>query len=172
MVNWLSHCGFRAFALSLHPNDGSLGLDELALQIGEFAEQHVPAGEQFALIGFSMGGLVARYYVQRLGGINRVRRFVTISTPHSGSYVAYLLGTRGSQQMRPGSQFLEELNRDAAQLERVRFVSIWTPLDLMIVPASSSRLGVGEEFRIPVAVHPWMLQSRRVLKLVANLLRE
>ena len=73
--------------------------------------------------------------------------------------------------MRPGSVFLNELNRDAALLERVKFVSIWTPLDLMIVPANSSRLGVGEEFRIPVALHPWMLRSKRILELVAKLLR-
>ncbi len=170
MVNWLKTRGFHPLALNLIPSDGEVGLDELALQMGQFVDLHLSREEQFDLVGFSMGGLVSRYYVQRLGGMGRVRRLITISTPHKGSYWAYAVGNKGSRQMRPGSAFLEDLNRDAAMLERVKFASIWTPLDLMIVPAESSRLGVGEEFRIPVALHPWMLTSRRSLELVEKLL--
>ncbi|MGO9865717.1 MAG: esterase/lipase family protein [Terriglobales bacterium] len=171
MASWLSASGFRPLALNLIPSSGALGLDQLAAQVGEFADRHLSPGEHFDLVGFSMGGLVSRYFVQRLGGIERVRRLITISAPHHGTYLAYALGNRGSRQMRPGSDFLRQLNRDAGMLERVGFASIWTPLDLMIVPANSSRLGVGEEFRIPVALHPWMLRSKRVLELVAKLLR-
>ncbi len=171
MASWLKACGFRPLALNLSPNNGAVGLDELAAQVGAFVDQHLLPGEPFDLVGFSMGGLVSRYYVQRLGGLERVGRLIAISTPNHGSYLAYILDNPGSRQMRPGSAFLRELNRDAALLERVRFASIWTPLDLMIIPAHSSRLRVGEEFRIPVAVHPWMLRSRRSLELVARLLR-
>jgi triacylglycerol lipase len=171
MVSWLRTSGLRPLALNLIPSSGALGLDELAAQVGEFADRHLSPSEHFDLVGFSMGGLVSRYYVQRLRGIERVRRLITISTPHHGTFSAYALGNRGSRQMRPGSDFLRELNRDAALLERVRLASIWTPLDLMILPANSSRLGVGEEFSIPVALHPWMLRSKRVLEVVARLLR-
>jgi len=171
MANWLKVRGFRPLAPNLIPSSGAVGVDALAAQIGPFVDRHLSPGQQFDLIGFSMGGLVSRYYVQRLGGMERVGRLITISAPHHGTYSAYILGNRGSKQMRPGSVFLNELNRDAALLDRVRFVSIWTPLDLMIVPAKSSRLGVGEEFRIPVALHPWMLRSKRILELVAKLLR-
>jgi triacylglycerol lipase len=171
MANWLRIRGFRPLAVNLIPSSGAVGLDALAAQIGPFVDRHVPPGEQFDLVGFSMGGLVSRYYVQRLGGMERVGRLITISAPHHGSYWAYALHNQGSKQMRPGSVFLNGLNRDADVLERVKFASIWTPLDLMIVPANSSRLGVGEEFRIPVALHPWMLRSRRSLELVARLLR-
>jgi triacylglycerol lipase len=127
-------------------------------------------GEPFDLVGFSMGGLVCRYYVQRLGGVERVGRLITISAPHLGTYWAYTGGNKGSRQMRPGSEFLVELNRDARILERVKFASIWTPLDLTIVPAWSSRLGVGEEFQVSVMLHPWMLGSRRCLEVVGGLL--
>ena len=171
MARWLKPRGFRPLALDLTPSDGAVGLDDLAGQLRAFVEQHLSPEEQFDLVGFSMGGLVSRYYVQRLGGMERVGRLITISAPHRGTYWAYAVGNKGSRQMRPGSAFLEELNRDAGTLERVSFASIWTPLDLMIVPAGSSRLGVGEEFRIPVALHPWMLTSRRSLALVEKLLR-
>ncbi|HSZ63839.1 MAG TPA: triacylglycerol lipase [Terriglobales bacterium] len=172
MANRLKVRGFRPLAPDLKPSSGATGLDALAAQIGPFVDRYLPPEEQFDLVGFSMGGLVSRYYVQRLGGMKRVAHLITISAPHHGSYSAYLtMGNVGAKQMRPGSVFLQDLNRDAAMLDRVRFVSIWTPLDLMIVPANSSRLGVGEEYRIPVALHPWMLRNMRTLELVAKLLR-
>ena len=117
-----------------------------------------------------MGGLVSRYYVQRLGGMNRVGRLITISTPHRGTYWALANGNVGSRQMRPGSEFLRELNRDAGVLERVQHASIWTPLDLMILPPWSSRLG--EDFGVMVGLHAWMPRSRKCWKVVRRLLGE
>ena len=172
MKNRLAASGFRPLGPDLTPSDGSVGLDKLAARLATFVEQHVSSEEQFDLVGFSMGGIIARYYVQRMGGIRRVERLITISAPHHGTYTAYAMGNCGARQMRPGSVFLKELNQDAALLEQVRFVSIWTPFDVMIAPATSSRLGVGKEFRIPVAMHPWMLTSKRVLATVEKLLRE
>ncbi|WP_178378225.1 hypothetical protein [Chroogloeocystis siderophila] len=37
-----------------------------------------------------MGGLAGRHYLQCLGGVNRVQRFISISTPHRGMWTAYL----------------------------------------------------------------------------------
>jgi triacylglycerol lipase len=170
MARMLEARGLRPLAVDLVPSDGAVGLDELAGKVGAFVERELAPGEPFDLVGFSMGGLVSRYYVQRLGGLERVGRLITISAPHRGTYWAYTGGNKGSRQMRPGSEFLVELNRDMRILERVKFASIWTPLDLMIVPARSSRLGVGDEFQIPVMLHPWMLRSRRCLDVVGRLL--
>ena len=43
------------------------------------------------MVGHSLGGLIARYYVTRLGGDERVHTLVTLGTPHSGTYSAYAL---------------------------------------------------------------------------------
>ena len=170
MARWLEGRGFRALAVDLTPSDGAVGLNKLAEQLRGFVEQNLAPGEWFDLIGFSMGGLVSRYYVQRLGGVERVGRLITISAPHRGTYWAYTAGNAGSKQMRPGSAFLTDLDRDIRNLERVRVASIWTPLDLMIVPAGSSRLGVGEEFRLVVGLHAWMVKDRRCWEVVGRLL--
>ena len=172
MARFLSEQGVRPLALDLVPSNGDLGLDALARQVTTFADERIPSGEQFDLVGFSMGGLVSRYYVQRLGGLERVTRVITISTPHFGTLWAHTARNPASRQMRRGSEFLAKLNRDTAMLERLRFASIWTPMDLMILPASSSRLGVGEDFRIPVALHAWMPGNRRCWELVARMLRQ
>ncbi len=40
--------------------------------------------EKVHVIGHSLGGLITRYYVQRMGGHARVHTVVTLGTPHSG----------------------------------------------------------------------------------------
>ncbi len=124
MSGFLETRGFRTFAPSLAPSTGKIGLDELALQLKTYIDKTIPAGETFHLVGFSMGGLICRYYLQRLDGMKRVKRFISISTPHHGSRMAYLLGNAGCRQMRPGSEFLKDLNSDVNRLEEVKIVSI------------------------------------------------
>jgi triacylglycerol lipase len=49
--------------------------------------------------------------------------------------------------------------------------TVWTPYDLMILPAKSSQLpGARSDLRVPVAMHRFMLSDPRVLDHVANLL--
>ena len=119
-----------------------------------------------------MGGIVSRYYVQRLGGIERVQRFITISSPHQGTTVAHLSQLPGCRQMRPSSFLIQDLNQDVEMLEQLNFTSIWTPFDLMIVPAKSSRLPVGREVVLPVAAHAWMLKDSRCIQAVVAALSE
>jgi triacylglycerol lipase len=161
------------YSLDLIPNDSSVGLDKLAEQVANYAEAVFGRDRPFDLVGFSMGGIVSRYYIQRLGGIDRVQRFVTISSPHNGTVTAYALNLEGSLQMRPKSPFLQDLNRDAVDmLGRINFTSMWTPFDMMIFPARSSKMPVGREIKLPVLVHRWMVSDRRSLNTVARVLSE
>jgi triacylglycerol lipase len=114
-----------------------------------------------------MGGIVSRYYVQRLGGIKRVKRFITLSAPNHGTAIAYFNQGLGCVQMRPDSNFLRELNRDATMLSQINFTSIWTPLDMMIVPASSSIMPVGDNIMVSVFNHAWMLTDEKSLSAIA-----
>jgi triacylglycerol lipase len=162
--------GWEAHTLSLVPSWGQLGLDALAQQIADFVAQTFPDGRVFDLVGFSMGGLVCRYYLQRLGGLARVRRFVTISAPHRGSLLAWLIPNAGCRQMRPGSAFLRDLQRDVERLGEIQFTSLWTQFDLIIVPAVSSILPVGESRRFWCVAHPLMVWESRCLRAVAQAL--
>lgn len=163
MSRYLGDRGWSVYAPDLRPSRGEVSLADLADQLRTFIGCQVPP-DPIALVGFSMGGIVSRYYVQRLGGLARVRQLVTISSPHHGTRTAYLFDRPGCRQMRPASKFLLELERDIqATLGRLDVTSIWTPYDLTIVPASSSALDIGQQVRIPVLLHPWMLRDRRCL---------
>ncbi|MDZ7968339.1 MAG: triacylglycerol lipase [Nostoc sp. DedSLP03] len=158
--------GWSVHSLNLVPNNGDVGLDQLAKQVADYVTATFAPEQRLDLVGFSMGGIVSRYYVQRLGGINRVQRFLTISSPHHGTVVAYGSRRPGCLQMRPDSIFLKDLNSDAVMLGQLDFTSIWTPYDLMIVPANSSQMPVGSQVIVPVTLHPWMLTDPRSLRVV------
>jgi pimeloyl-ACP methyl ester carboxylesterase len=90
------------------------------------------------IVGHSLGGLIARYYVQRLGGDLRVRTLVTLGTPHSGTRVAPLADAHPIvRQMRPGSAVIEELRLPAPDC-RTRFVSFWSDLDHLMDPQETA----------------------------------
>ncbi|MFH8664586.1 lipase family alpha/beta hydrolase [Streptomyces anulatus] len=90
------------------------------------------------VVGHSLGGLIARYYVQRLGGDRRVRTLVTLGTPHGGTAVAPGAGIHPIvRQMRGGSSLIEELRTPAPGC-RTRFVSFWSELDQVMVPAETA----------------------------------
>jgi pimeloyl-ACP methyl ester carboxylesterase len=92
------------------------------------------------IVAHSLGGLIARYYVQRLGGDAQVRTLVTLGTPHSGTRAVPALTPHPlARQMRPGSPVLTELAGPARGC-RTRFVAFWSDLDQLMIPVSAARL--------------------------------
>jgi triacylglycerol lipase len=141
--------------------------------VADYVDRTFESGQIIDLLGFSMGGLVTRYYLQRLGGVERVKRYITISAPNNGTLTAYSLPLKGITQMRINSSFLQDLNQDHDQyLSKLQVTNLWTPYDLMILPAHSSKMGIGREISVPVAVHAWMPSDRRVMKLIASALSD
>ena len=160
---YLEKQGWTVHAVNLVPNNGDIGIEQQAYQLKAFIEGSLESQSSFYLLGFSMGGLVSRYYLQRLDGLQRVRRFIGVAVPHYGSALAWCRWNIGGRQMRPGSQFLTDLNRDMDQLSRCRPLSLWTPYDLLVVPAYHCRLPIGESQRLLVRTHDYMLWDTRSL---------
>lgn len=172
MSTHLQQQGWSVHSLSLTPSNGNIPLEQLAAQVSDYATHAFAPGQTFDLVGFSMGGIVSRYYLQRLGGLERVQRFVTIASPHRGTVVAYGSLRPGCMQMRPNSPFLQDLNRDLDRLRRLDFTSIWTPLDLMIVPANSSQIPVARDLQVWVPAHAWMVSHYQTLQAVTTTLEQ
>jgi pimeloyl-ACP methyl ester carboxylesterase len=95
--------------------------------------------DRIHVVGHSMGGLVARYYVQRLGGDARVHTLVTLGTPHQGTRAARLLPRGVCRQLAPDSDIVAELARPAPDC-RTRFMSFWSDLDALMSPKQAARL--------------------------------
>ncbi|GHG65642.1 esterase/lipase family protein [Streptomyces griseocarneus] len=96
--------------------------------------------ERVDMVGHSLGGLVARYYIQRLGGDARVRTLVTLGTPHGGTRVAPLMSAHPLvRQMRPDSDVIAELAEPAPHCA-TQFIGFWSDLDQIMVPVETARI--------------------------------
>jgi triacylglycerol lipase len=163
LKNRLENHGIDCYVPKLKPASGRPGLDILAQGLKEDIDKKFGDKEPIAIVAFSMGGLVSRYYLQKLGGAERCESFITISTPHNGSLAAYTLPTRGVKQMRPESDFLRELRETEGTLGSIPIVSYRTPMDLIILPTSSSIWDRAENQSHNIALHPLMLHSNSIL---------
>ena len=90
------------------------------------------------VVGHSLGGLVARHYVQRQGGDRRVDSLVTLGTPHGGSVLAHALPTPLVRQLRPGSSLLTELAEPVDRCD-TRITAVYSDLDQLVLPTSAGR---------------------------------
>jgi triacylglycerol lipase len=161
----------RVIQPTLLPNGGHAPLEQLAHQLSESINREL-GNEPIDLVGFSMGGLISRYYLQRLGGIARTGRFVTMASPHNGTLTARLNNAPGCVQMRPGSEFLRDLASDADSLRGLPFTSFYTPLDTIIVPPRSSKMPQARNIRMWGLIHPSFILETRCIRAVAQALRE
>ena len=119
-------------------NDVRAAAEQLSAEVEELVAR--TGYERIHVVGHSLGGLIARYYVQRLGGHERVHTLVTMGTPHAGTYTAYMLFPyRLARQLRPGSDLAAELDLEVPGC-RTRFICYWSDLDQMIVPKRNARM--------------------------------
>jgi len=160
LATYLEALGADCLTPSLTPSDGRDGLPDLAQKLDGIIRERLAPDEPVDLIGFSMGGVIARYWLQEVGGYGRTRRFFAISAPFAGSLWSHLHSGLGVRQMRPGSDLLRRLEAGEGRLEGMDLVSYWTPLDLVIVPPTSSIWRRAENVRLLIPCHPCMLWSR------------
>ena len=153
------------YALSYGPPLASI--ERFADQMAERIDTILAAtgARQVIVVAHSMGGLVARAYLRRYGGA-KLRRLVTIGTPHHGSVLAYTFFGRSLAQMRPLSRWLMELN--AAQVDTCPpIVSLWSWQDSMVVPQTSSLLPGAQNVALVGIAHNTLLRDAQVQERVA-----
>ena len=163
---------FECRVPKLRPCDGRGGLEPLAKQLKQDIDAAYGPKQPVSIVAFSMGGLVARYYLQNLGGAPRCAQLITISSPHHGTDSAWYYPTKGAAQMRPGSRFLADLEMTQSRLGKMPVVSYRTQRDLVVVPPESSVWDRAVNLEYPVLLHALMLHSNAVLSDIERRLLE
>lgn len=173
--------GFPVFSLNLA---GFLGLYNTRpiQELAELVAQKVTRLQarhglgRISIIAHSMGGLISRYFVQRLEGTQQVKVLVTLGSPHNGTPTAYVaavpplsLVTECGKQMLPGSPLIRELQQ-LPHPEHTRIVSIYSRADL-VCPYRYSIIETrpGDQVRnlcVDGIGHTSLLHSERVYRLI------
>jgi len=130
------------------PGDGTGDLRDAARVLDAAVAAELSAGAPSVdIVGYSAGGVTARYWVRQFGGASKARRVVTLGSPHHGTRVA-ALGARfaagacpvACQQLVPDSDLLDELNDGDETPAGPQWLSVWTDQDETVTPAESARL--------------------------------
>ena len=107
-------------------------VDDIRAQTGE---------DKIDILAECTGGLIARHYIQSLGGDEHVRRMITFISPQNGLPKAPLagdiVGWPALEDLTPGSEFLETVN-SAPLPAGVAVTSIYTCTDEYIQPYKTS----------------------------------
>lgn len=167
MINYLWRRGLtNVYTMNLEPTFGNI--DSYAQQVAARVNRicNTTRAEKVILVGHSMGGLVARAYVERGDGAARVAKIISIAAPHHGTVLARLAMGRNAVQMRVGSQWLRDLNRDENVPGDIQHVSIYSTHDNITFPQSTAELGKAKNIRVVGKGHFALILSRETGRLV------
>jgi triacylglycerol lipase len=112
---------------------------------------------QVTLIGHSMGGLVARAYLEQKG-CGRVEQLITMATPHAGSVLSRIGMGANSRQMEFNSPWIKALWQQRPELP---MVSLRTSHDNFVMPQDSQRFPGARDVELPALGHLALLFSPR-----------
>lgn len=148
------------------------GFESIADGLAEHIDRHIGRRVTLSLVGHSLGGLVARWYLQELGPAHAVDRLVTLATPHGGTRSArFAPGSLGAA-LRPGSAILERLGPRVGPADSpLSHVALVAGADTMVTPPESAgAVEADEVVRIEHLGHNELLFDERVHEFVVRAL--
>lgn len=130
------------------PGDGTGDIREQAEVLADVVDdaRERTGASSVDVVGYSAGGVVARWYVRELGGDAVVRRVLTLGSPHHGTdNVATALQAAGScseacEQLAPDSDLLRRLNAGDETPSGPLWATLRTTEDTVVVPVDSAEL--------------------------------
>lgn len=171
MQHALQNLGFTCVTISWRPNNGALTIADYALQLDAAVAPLAAQYDQLDIVAFSMGGIIAREYLQATHQ-PAVRQLITIGSPHHGSswanaYSPVRKQRPGVWSLRPNSPLLKRLNEQFPKLA-IPVTSIYSTRDGVILPKQSSHLPDATNIQCKVWGHDRLLKSPIVIQAVAE----
>lgn len=143
---------------------GQVSLAVIAQELHEFIIANVPEPE-FDIVAISQGGVIARYYIAHYQD-RKIRKCITLCTPHRGSLLAYVGIFPGIKELKPSSFLLKELD-----VRKAEYYAVYNPLDLMVFPGWFAKLKEAKENkRVFSLLHPFTFSNTATLKFIYDTL--
>ncbi len=163
---WLRRHGF-AWVHAINHRPLSAPIPVFAHQLGREVERlcAASAAGRVDIVAHSMGGLVAAWYVQHLGGRGRVRRIVTLGTPWRGSAAAVFAIGRQGLDLMPGSEIVAGLARLPAGV-----TSLWSRQDAIVLPPDNAVHPDARMVELPWTGHHMLLLRPAALEAILDAL--
>ena len=127
--------------------------------------------QQIDIVGFSMGGVIGRYWINKLNGYKRTKKFISIGSPHKGTFTAQIIPSfplKGISEMKIGSTFLTELSRYDYLLKDIECISFFSFWDLMVFPGWKAYLPFGSKYSLNVFKHKNLVRNNSAVNLITQ----
>ncbi len=154
--------GVQVYAVNLH----LWHTPEAAVAIVAAKVEELLAGGASAvdLVGHSMGGLVARQYLQEHGG-KKIRRCILLGVPNEGSRLASFALSPTGKLLLPASTYLQQLNAAPFPVG-VRCTTVYSRHDNLVIPWQSGRLDGARNLEINGVGHTALLYHPAAINLI------
>ena len=152
----LDEQGVDYFAPTLNHSFGMTSIVELTNLMDQLIVEKYGLEQEIDILGFSMGGIIGRYWINKLNGHKRTKRFITIGSPHNGTLASQLVPKypfRGISEMKINSSLLRDLAKYDYFLNDIDCISFFTFWDLMVFPGWRAHLNVGEKISLKILKH-------------------
>ena len=158
----LANAGYCVFALNYGGSPGNPiqaygDIPTSAAQLADFVKRVLSAtgASQVDIVGHSQGGMMPRYYIDFLGGYNKVNTLVGLAPSNHGTNLFGLTALVGAipgggaflsagcpacTQQLTGSKFLYDLNAGGDAIYGVNYTVIETRYDEVVTPYTSAFL--------------------------------
>ena len=152
----LDEQGVEYFAPTLNHSFGMTSIVELTNLMDQLILAKYGLQQEVDVLGFSMGGVIGRYWINKFNGHKRTKRFITVGSPHNGTLTSQLVPKypfRGISEMKINSSLLRDLANYDYFLNGIDCISFFTYWDLMVFPGWRANLNVGEKISLNIFKH-------------------
>ncbi len=167
----LSHSESLLFSPRLPHQCGRTPIRDLAILLDTEINETFGSESSLDILGFSMGGLISRVWLQEMEGWRRVRRFYSVGSPHQGTLTAQLVPQKvaaGISEMKIGSRFLKSLTNSSRNLYEIECRSYFSIWDLMVFPGNKAVLPYGVSISVPVFTHKSLIRNSKSLNVIVK----
>ena len=171
----LDQIGIEYFAPTLKHEYGMTSIVELTNLLNGLILEKYGLEKELDILGFSMGGIIGRYWIKKFNGYKRTRKFITVGSPHNGTLASQLVPKypfTGISEMKINSFLLRELSKYDYLLKGINCISFFTYWDLMVFPGWRANLNSGEKISLKIYKHKNLVQNpEAVERIIETLLR-
>lgn len=144
-------------------------VETIAKSLGRLIDR-MPKGVRVHIVGHSLGGLVARWYVQELGGHDHVVQTISLGSPFGGTALAKPFPFFVGRDLHPESPVLHRL-RSRAHEHDVPHLSVAGTDDKLVPHHAAHAFPAGDKVTLGGRGHNTLLYDPAVASLIVRRIR-
>ena len=171
LIKKLDYYDVEYYAPTLKHYFGRVSIIDLAKSLEDLITKKYGIEREIDILGFSMGGIIASYWIKKFNGYLKTKRFISIGSPHRGTFTAQLVPRnllKGISEMKINSSLLKELSEYDYLLKNIDCVSFYTIWDLMVFPGWRANLPIGRKYNLNIYKHRNLVKNPVAIDAIVN----